>query len=110
MNLRSGKVDSIPVPSKSIEQVRWSGANAVVASGDAGAWSIDVEQPSPSAVPVPKGYAGANDVITVDPAKGASVTTWKLDGLQKTSVGVSAPVTGTSGETRSTNLVAATGV
>ncbi|MDN5764232.1 MAG: hypothetical protein L0H96_04880 [Humibacillus sp.] len=110
MNLRSGKVHTVAVPSMSIEQVRWNGTNAVVASGDQGAWSIDVEALTPSTTPLPKGYAGANDVITVDPQKGTSVTTWKLDGLQKTSVGVSAPATGTSGSTRSTNLIAATGV
>lgn len=109
-NLRSGETKTVPVPSQTIERVRWSSTDSIVASGDEGAWSIEVESAAPKAVKLPEGYVGADEVIAVDSSKGASLTSWKLDGLQKEVTAVKAPVTSTRGQTSSTNLSAATAV
>ena len=52
IELVTGSVKSYPVPSQTIERVRWAGSR-VVASGDDGAWQIDASAPSPTAEMMP---------------------------------------------------------
>lgn len=110
MNLRNGQVKTVPVPSPSIERVRWSEANTVVASGDEGSWQIAADSTSPRAVKLPKGYTGADQTITVEPSTGTSLTSWQLDGLKKETTPVKATIASTTGQTLSSNLIAATAV
>lgn len=109
-NLRTGETRKISVPSQTIERVRWIGGDSVVASGDDGAWLVDLKSTAPKAVKLPKGFAGADENITLDPKQGPSLTSWKLEGLQKEVTSMKAPVISTLGQTYSTNLTAATAV
>lgn len=109
IELTTGSVKSYPIPSQAIERVRWAGSR-VVASGDDGAWQIDTSAPSLTAEKLPTGYTGAKVVIGVDQTGGTSVTTWELEGLKKTTAGVTAPVFQPNGQTFSSNLLAASGV
>ncbi|MDO5740813.1 MAG: hypothetical protein Q4P07_11785, partial [Ornithinimicrobium sp.] len=76
IELVTGSVTSYPVPSQTIERVRWVGS-AVVASGDDGAWEIDTAAPAPTANQLPPGYTGAKDVIGVEENERPSVTRWE---------------------------------
>lgn len=109
LDLRTGKNTTVPVPSPSIERVRSVGG-ALVASGDDGAWVVDLGSADLKAVKAPAGYTGADESITVDPEKGASLTSWKLGGRKRTRTALTAPVTSTTGQTLSNTLTAATAV
>lgn len=112
LDLATGGATRYAVPSQTAQHVRWSdpGSATVLVSGDEGAWSINVSEASPKVEKLPAGYAGIDDVIAVDPRRGPSLVSWKFDGLRRTSVPVTAPVSGLIGTTISSNLVAASGV
>lgn len=111
VDLTTAEVTTYPVPSTTIQQVRWvgGGSEKVVASGPDGAWLIDTSVPAPAPERLPDGYTGAADTA-IPLAGGLGVTSWELEGLKRTTVKVAAPVDGTAGEMFSTNLTAATGV
>ncbi len=109
VELVTGSVKSYPVPSQTIERVRWAGS-AVIASGDNGAWQIDTSASAPTAEKLPAGYTGAKNVIEVNQSGSASVTTWELGGLKRTTAAVTAPVFQPYGQTFSSNLMAASAV
>lgn len=47
LDLRTGKTTAVPVPSTSIERVRFADLDTVVASGDEGAWLIELDSATP---------------------------------------------------------------
>lgn len=108
LDLRTGTVRTYPVPSQTIERVRWSGTKVVV-SGAREAWSVDTATSSPTALKLPAGYFGARHVIAVDSSGHPAVTTWEADGFKKVTTPLTAPVFDV-GETKSSDQVAASGV
>ncbi|MEO6998986.1 MAG: hypothetical protein ABI112_12960 [Terracoccus sp.] len=98
------------MPSELLTSVRWTAEGSLVVSGDDGGWSLDLVDPSPQAVAVPRGYIGATNTISVDSAKGPVVTEWRLDGTWSRVDPVTAPVRSTYGPTITQQYVAASAV
>lgn len=88
------------MPTQTNEHVRWVSGTPIVASGEDRAWVVDVESAAPKAVKASDGRTGAEEDIDLDPAQGATLTSWKLEGLKKK----------TTGQTLSTSLTASTAV
>ncbi len=108
VDLSSARTTRLSVPSQAVEQVRWTGTRLVAAGAD-GAWQFDPASGDTTAERLPSGYTGAPDVVDVGPS-GATVVTWRLEGLERTSAVLQAPATAPVGQSFSTNLTVASAV